>query len=80
MQAQVAREAGVYLEAASVVGIVAARRVATETDGLVVVIGTSTGLKDPAATARTLPTPPTIPVDANALIAALRDTYGVNVG
>jgi len=78
MQAQVAREAGVYLEAASVVGIVAARQVATETDGLVVVIGTSTGLKDPAATARTLPTPPTIPVDVNALIAALRDTYGVN--
>lgn len=78
MQAQFARETGLYLEAASIVGVVAARRVATETDGIVVTIGTSTGLKDPAATARHLPPPPTIPVDADALVAALRETYGVN--
>jgi len=78
MQAQFARETGLYLEAASIVGVVAARRIAAETDGIVVTIGTSTGLKDPAATARNLPTPPTIPVDADALVAALRETYGVN--
>ena len=78
MQAQLARETGLYLEAASIVGVVAARRIVAETDGIVVTIGTSTGLKDPAATARHLPTPPTIPVDADALVAALRETYGVN--
>ena len=78
MQAQFARETGLYLEAASIVGVVAAQRIAAETDGIVITIGTSTGLKDPGATARHLPTPPTIPVDADALIAALRETYGVN--
>jgi len=78
MQAQFARETGLYLEAASIVGVVAARRIVAETDGIVVTIGTSTGLKDPAATARHLPTPPTIPVDADALVAALRETYDVN--
>jgi len=78
MQAQFARETGLYLEAASIVGVVAAQRIAAETNGIVVTIGTSTGLKDPGATARHLPAPPTIPVDADALVAALRETYGVN--
>lgn len=71
-------ETGLYLEAASIVGVHAARCVAAETDGPVVVIGTSSGLKDPAATARALPPAPTIPVDADALIATLRDTYGIS--
>lgn len=77
-QMRIARETGLYLEAASVVGVEVARRVAMETDGPVIAIGTSTGLKDPARTARSLPTPPTIPVDADALVVALRDTYGVD--
>lgn len=68
-------ETGLYLEAASVVGVHAARRVAAEADGPVVIIGTSSGLKDPAATARALLPAPTIPVDADALIAALREVY-----
>lgn len=77
-QTRIARETGLYLEAASVIGVEVARRVAAETDGPVVAIGTSTGLKDPARTAASLPTPPTIPVDADAFVAALRDTYGVD--
>lgn len=71
-------ETGLYLEAASIVGVHAARRVAAETDGPVVAIGTSSGLKDPATTAHTLPLAPTIPVDPDALVAALRDTYGID--
>lgn len=78
-QTQLARETGLYLEAASVVGVHVARQIAAETDGTVVVIGTSTGLKDPMATARLLPTPPTIHVDADELHAAIQHAYGVNL-
>lgn len=77
-QVAFAGETGLYLEAASIVGVHAARRVAAETDGVVVVIATSSGLKDPMATVRTLPIPPTIPVDAGALEVTLRETYGVD--
>jgi threonine synthase len=78
MQLAFGAETGIYLEAASIVGVVAARRVAAEADGPVVVIGTSSGLKDPATTANALPPAPTIPVDADALVAALRDTYALD--
>lgn len=76
-QVRFGAETGLYLEAASIVGVHAAYRVAAETEDSVVVIATSSGLKDPTATARTLPPAPTIPVDAAALITALHDTYGI---
>ncbi len=78
-QRQLASETGLYLEAASVVGVAVARRIAAETAGVVVVIGTSSGLKDPSATARALPEPPTIPVDLDALALALENAYGVRL-
>ncbi len=77
-QVTFAGETGLYLEAASIVGVHVARRIAAETDGAVVVIATSSGLKDPMATAHALPIPPTIPVDAGALEVALRETYSVD--
>ena len=46
-QWRLASETGLYLEAASVVGVVVARRIAAEANGTVIVIGTSSGLKDP---------------------------------
>jgi threonine synthase len=79
MQHRLASETGLYLEAASVVGVVVARRIAAEANGAVVVIGPSSGLKDPAATARALPDPPTIPVDLDALAHALESAYGVRL-
>ena len=79
MQRRLASETGLYLEAASVVGVAVAQRIAAETDGTVVVIGTSSGLKDPSSTARALPEPPTIPVDLDALAHALESTYGVRL-
>jgi hypothetical protein len=45
----------------------------------VVVIGTSSGLKDPATTATALPDPPTIPVDLDALADALMHAYGIRL-
>ena len=47
------------------------RAVARDSHGPVVVIGTSSGLKDPVATATALPAAPTIPVDLHALADAL---------
>jgi threonine synthase len=79
MQRRLASKTGLYLEAASVVGVVVAWRIAAEADGTVVVIGTSSGLKDPASTARALPGPPTIPVDLDALAHALAFSYGVRL-
>lgn len=78
-QTQLARETGLYLEAASVVGVQAARQVAMETTGTVVVIGTSSGLKDPTSTATVLLEPPTIPVNLDALRDTLRSAYGVSL-
>lgn len=78
-QARLARESGLYLEAASVVGVEVARAVARDTNGPVVAIGTSSGLKDPAATATALPAPPTIPVDLDALAHALTSAYGIRL-
>jgi hypothetical protein len=40
-----------------------------------VVVASSTGLKDPAATQAHLPAVPVIAAEANALETALRDTY-----
>jgi threonine synthase len=78
-QTRLARETGLYLEAASVVGVEVARAIIAESGGTVVVIGTSSGLKDPLTTAQALPTPPTIPVALDALADALRQTYGVSL-
>ena len=74
-QLELAREAGMYLEASSVTAVVAlskarAAGVLCETD-TVVVIGTSTGLKDVGATAARLPEVPIIEPSIGALDDAL---------
>jgi threonine synthase len=74
-QLRLAREAGVYLEASSVTAVVAlgkarAAGVVGEAD-TVVIIGTSTGLKDVAATAARLPEVPMIVPSVGALDDAL---------
>lgn len=61
MQSQLARQEGIYLEAASLLPLIAARVLARKgwlhSSDLVVTIGTSTGLKDVAETASRLPAP-----------------------
>jgi threonine synthase len=74
-QLRLAREAGVYLEASSVTAVVAlgkarAAGLVGEAD-TVVIIGTSTGLKDVAATAARLPEVPMIVPSIGALDDAL---------
>jgi threonine synthase len=74
-QLQLAREAGLYLEAAGVTAAVAlcrARPAGLVSAGdRVVIIGSSTGLKDVGATAARLPEVPTIEPSAGALDEAL---------
>ncbi|MFQ5578672.1 MAG: pyridoxal-phosphate dependent enzyme [Anaerolineae bacterium] len=60
MQLRLAQTEGLYLEAASVVGLCALAQLTLPASSRVVVVGTSTGLKDPAATLRRLPPPPAI--------------------
>ncbi|MGW4425734.1 threonine synthase [Streptosporangium sp. NPDC004631] len=58
-QGRLGREAGLYLEASSAIGLVAVEELAgagaLPADATVVLVGTSTGLKDVGATAATLP-------------------------
>lgn len=76
-QLALASEEGLYLEASSVTAVPAAARLAAEQDigedDVVVVIGTSTGLKDVGATAERLPDVPVIEPTLAALRAQLRD-------
>ncbi len=76
MQAQLARTNGLYLEASSVLPLLAARQLAESGEirpgDRVVVIGTSTGLKDVGATAARLPEPPVAEPTLAALDEALR--------
>jgi threonine synthase len=76
MQALLARTEGLYLEASSVLPLLAAQRLAEEgwirRGERVVVIGTSTGLKDVGATAARLTEPPVAEPTLAALDDALR--------
>ncbi|MGH2373194.1 MAG: pyridoxal-phosphate dependent enzyme [bacterium] len=80
MQRRVAGTEGMYAEVSSVIsvaaaaGLVAARRLPS--DARVVCLSTSSGLKDPGATAKTLPPAPVIEPDLTALGRALAHTYG----
>lgn len=70
-QRELATAEGLYLEAASVTALIAVRRLRADhtigPDDEVVVIGTSSGLKDVAATSATLPEPATAPPTLDAL-------------
>ncbi|MEV5324443.1 pyridoxal-phosphate dependent enzyme [Nonomuraea sp. N2-4H] len=76
MQQQVAAMEGLYLEVTGVVPLVAARTLAgggALRERTVVAVGTSTGLKDVAATAELLRDPPVLPPTLAALDRALED-------
>lgn len=80
MQLRLAREEGIYGEAASVTSLVAIEKLAQAgkigpNDKVVAVI-TSTGLKDPATTAEHLPAVPTIQPTFEELSKALKENYG----
>jgi threonine synthase len=71
MQLMLAATEGLYLEAASVVGLCALKQLDPASAERVVVVGTSSGLKDPATTAQFLPPIPQIEPTLAALDQAL---------
>ena len=80
MQLELAAEEGIYTEASSVLALAVAaklrRRDVISPDESVVVILTSSGLKDPAVTAEALPAIPLIEESEDALARALASIYG----
>ncbi len=80
MQLRLAKEEGIFAEAASVTSLVAIEKLAKEgkiaPDDKVVAVITSTGLKDPATTAEHLPPVPTIEPNYEELAKALKESYG----
>lgn len=80
LQRRLAEDEGIYAEASSLAGLAAVRRLAEEgalgADDVVVAVLTSTGLKDPGATAARLPAVPLIELDAGQLLDTLASVYG----
>lgn len=83
MQRRLAATEGLYAEVSSVISVAAAadlaaaRRIAP--NARVVCLSTSSGLKDPGATAKALPPAPAIDPDLAALGRALAQTYGFSI-
>ncbi|HBY92681.1 MAG: pyridoxal-phosphate dependent enzyme [Ardenticatenaceae bacterium] len=80
LQQLLATTEGLYVEPSSVTSLAAVRQLASAgrlgpTDRIVA-ITTATGLKDPAATAKVLSPIPTVSPDMDALLAALKSSYG----
>jgi threonine synthase len=80
MQLELAAEEGIYTEASSVLALAVAAKLRGRdvigADESVVVILTSSGLKDPAVTAEALPAIPLIEENEEALARALAGVYG----
>jgi threonine synthase len=76
-----AREEGMFAEPSSIASLTAvmqlASRRAVDPDQTIVVVITSTGLKDPNASRAWLPPVPAAPADFAGLLTVLRDSYGL---
>lgn len=83
LQRRLGAETGLYAEASAVAAVAGARTLAERgeiaRDDTVVAMNTSTGLKDTAMTAETLPEVPTIEPSVAALRTALADHYDVHI-
>jgi threonine synthase len=81
MQAELASEEGIYSEASSVLTLAVAKKMVARGllrgDEVVVALLTSTGLKDPEATATRLRNIPVIEATEDDLARVLRDEYGM---
>jgi threonine synthase len=80
-QRALAREEGVFAEPSSIASLTAVMqlraRKALDAEQAVVVVLSSTGLKDPGAARTWLPAVPPAPADFDGLLAVLRDAYGL---
>ena len=79
-QARLGREEGVWIEPSSAAALAAVEQLvargAVAREDTVVVLGTATGLKDPAALDGVLPRAPVVPPDVQDAVRVLRETYG----
>jgi len=78
-QLELGRREGIYLEMSSVVGVVAGRQLLRDQGGRVMVIGTSTGLKEPASTLQAAIHSPLIAPSLEDVHVTLKRTYGFNM-
>jgi threonine synthase len=80
-QRALGREEGLFVEPSSAAALTAvmqlAARRAIEPDATVVIVLTSSGLKDPGASRAWLPAVPAANGDFDRLLASLRDAYGL---
>lgn len=83
LQRELASDEGIYAEASSVITLAGIRRLRREghlaENETAVAVLTSTGLKDPNATAQALPEVPVVAPDMKELSNALRDAYGAKL-
>lgn len=82
-QRDLGREEGIFLEPSSATGLTAvmqlAERKALDPDQIIVVVLTSSGLKDPGASRTWLPPVPDAPADLDGVLRVLREQYGLPV-
>ena len=80
-QRALAREEGIFAEPSSVTSLTAVMQLAAQRkldpDQVIVIVLTSSGLKDPGASRAWLPPVPTAPADFDGVLAVLRDSYGL---
>ena len=83
MQRRLAATEGIYLEPTSATALVAVEQLAARDvirpDHIVVVVATSSGLKDPAAVRAHLPDIPILHPDPKVLQSTLRNVYSVDI-
>jgi len=79
MQIRLAHEEGIYVEASSALSLAVASKLLGEgiiqADEVVVVVLTSSGLKDPASTSELLPSVPLIEPNIDSLLKSLSEVY-----
>ena len=82
-QRELGREEGIFVEPSSATGLTAvmqlAKRKALDPEQAVVVVLTSSGLKDPGASRTWLPPVPNAPADLDGVLRVLREQYGLHV-
>src|SRR5262245_50294130 len=80
-QRDLGREEGIFVEPSSATGLTAviqlAKRKALDPDQTIVVVLTSSGLKDPGASRTWLPPVPDAPADLDGVLRVLRERYGL---
>ena len=83
MQMELASMEGIFAEASSIASIAALKKLSEKNliqhDSIIISVITSSGLKDPDVTRSILPEVPVIDPNLDALEAALRNNYNIDI-